>query len=348
MDVTDATDRPVRADPKTAPPAGEAQPQITRRRLDYLPVSLFGSVMGLTGLSVAWRGASKTFGMTTAPADWIGIAAIVVFVVLALAYGVKAVSAPDAVRAEFRHPVAGPLFGTLLISLLLLPIVLMPYAPLLAQGMWIAGAGAMLVFAWSVVDRWMGNRQQMEHAAPSWLVPVVGLLDVPLAVPYIGLPPMHALMLTCLAIGMFFAIPLFAMVFSRVLFQPPLPAGMQPTLMILLAPFAVGFLTYASVMGGVDEFAGALYGLSLFMLVVLLGRLRHAMLCCPFHLAWWAVSFPLASAAVMAFRFAGARPGMVSEGIALALLALASVAVAGLAARTVFGIVTGELRRLAG
>ena len=26
-----------------------------RRQLDYLPISLFGSVMGLTGLSVAWR-----------------------------------------------------------------------------------------------------------------------------------------------------------------------------------------------------------------------------------------------------------------------------------------------------
>jgi hypothetical protein len=25
------------------------------RQLDYLPVSFFGSVMGLTGLSIAWR-----------------------------------------------------------------------------------------------------------------------------------------------------------------------------------------------------------------------------------------------------------------------------------------------------
>jgi len=30
--------------------------------LDHLPVGLFGSVMGLTGLSVAWRLAQPAFG----------------------------------------------------------------------------------------------------------------------------------------------------------------------------------------------------------------------------------------------------------------------------------------------
>jgi len=30
-------------------------PAVTKARLEYLPVAIFGSVMGLTGLSVAWR-----------------------------------------------------------------------------------------------------------------------------------------------------------------------------------------------------------------------------------------------------------------------------------------------------
>ena len=35
----------------------------SRWRLDYLPVGLFGSVMGLTGLSVAWRLAQERYGL---------------------------------------------------------------------------------------------------------------------------------------------------------------------------------------------------------------------------------------------------------------------------------------------
>ncbi|QXQ08450.1 alpha/beta fold hydrolase [Sphingosinicellaceae bacterium] len=69
----------------------------------------------------------------------------------------------------------------MIISLLLLPIVIAPVALRLAQVMWIVGAALMLGFAWLVIDRWMGSRQQVAHSTPAWIVPVVGLLDVPLA-----------------------------------------------------------------------------------------------------------------------------------------------------------------------
>ena len=38
------------------------------RRLDYLPVGLFGSIMGLAGLSVAWKLAPSMFGLPPMPA----------------------------------------------------------------------------------------------------------------------------------------------------------------------------------------------------------------------------------------------------------------------------------------
>src|SRR5580698_4461279 len=119
--------------------------------LDYLPVGLFGSVMGLTGLSVAWRLAHERYG---AP-DWIALAiaaaAALVFVALLAAYAVKLATAFGAVRNEFRHPIAGNLFGTILISLLLLPIVLEPFSHLFAQVLWGIGAAGMVFFAWLIV-----------------------------------------------------------------------------------------------------------------------------------------------------------------------------------------------------
>ena len=233
--------------------------------LDYLPVGLFGSVMGLTALSVAWHLAQARYGTPEWVAPLIAATAVLAFVSLLIGYGVKLATAPDAVRAEFRHPIAGNLFGTVPISLLLLPIVVPPYARLLAQALWISGAVGMVLFAWFIVNRWMSDRQQAAHATPAWIIPVVGLLDVPLALPSLGLPPMHGLMVFALAVGLFFAVPLFTLVFSRLVFEPPLPDALKPSLLILAAPFAVGYSAYSVTAGQADLFAEALYMLMLFV-----------------------------------------------------------------------------------
>ena len=192
----------------------------------------------------------------------------------------------------------------------------------------------------------MSDRQQVAHATPAWIIPVVGLLDVPLALPGLGLPPLHGLMVLAVAVGLFFAIPLFTLIFSRLVFEPPLPDALKPSLLILVAPFAVGYSAYTVTTGQTDLFAEALYMLTLFVLAVLIGQLRNLPLCCPFRMSWWAVSFPLAACGIAALRFAAARPGILTDAIALALLALATLVIAGLLGRTLIGIVTGELRTL--
>ncbi len=207
-----------------------------KQHLEYLPISLFGSVMGLAVLSIAWHLAQARYGTPEWMTEVIGAIAVAAFVIVALGYAVKIVTAPEAVQAEFNHPIAGNLFGTFLICLLLLPIILAPVSHLLAQIIWSIGALGMLIFAWIIVSRWMSDRQQIAHATPAWIIPVVGLLDVPLAVPSLGLPPMlHGVMVFGLAVGLFFALPLFTLIFSRLVFEPPLPTALQPTLMILVA-----------------------------------------------------------------------------------------------------------------
>jgi len=314
--------------------------------LEYLPVGLFGAVIGLTGLSVAWQLAHARYG---AP-EWIalsfGVAGALAFVVLLSAYAVKLVTAFGAVRGEFQHPIAGSLFGTVLISLLSLPTVVAPYAHRFAQGVWVAGAAGMILFAWFMVNRWLSERQQVAHATPAWIIPVVGLLDLPLALPSLGMPPLHGLMVFALAVGLFFAVPLFTLIFSRLLFEPPMPDSLKPSLVILAAPFAVGYSTYTVTVGQADLFAQALYMLMLFVLAVVLGQLRYLPLSCPFRIAWWSVSFPLAACSIAALRFAAAQPGIITDGIAVALLGLATLVIAALAVRTVLGVVAGELRTL--
>jgi len=327
-----------------------AAPVLPRHiQMDYLPVGLFGSVMGLTGLSVAWRLASIQFGGPSwlshlSPA--IGFVAIAAFVAMAAGYALKALTDFSAARAEFRHPIAGNLFGTPLISLLLLPIIVAPYSLILARILWSAGAIGMTAFAWLIISRWMSDRQQVAHATPAWIIPVVGLLDVPLALPTLELPPMHGLMVFALAVGLFFAVPLFTMILSRLLFEPPLPDALKPSLLILVAPFAVGYSTYTLTTGKTDIFSQALFMLTFFMLTVLLGQMRNLPLCCPFRVSWWAVSFPLAASAIAALRFAAADKSVISNAIAMVLLALATLVIAGLFLRTLLGFAKGELRTL--
>lgn len=318
----------------------------SRSRLEYIPVGLFGSVMGLTGLSIAWRLAREHYGLPEWPSTALTVLATIDVVLLGAAYLTKGVTAPQAVRKEWQHPVAGSLFGTILISLLLLPIVLAPISLLLARVLWIVGASGMVLFAWLMVSRWMSDRQQVAHATPAWIVPVVGLLDVPLALPVLGLPDLHGLMVFSLAVGLFFAVPLFTIILSRLLFEPPMPDALKPSLLILVAPFAVGSSTYAVTTGSNDLFAEALYTLTLFILAVLLGQMRHLARCCPFRVSWWAVSFPLAASAIAALRFAIANPGWFTNTVAVGLLVLATVSILGLLARTLFGVARGELRSL--
>jgi tellurite resistance protein len=302
--------------------------------------------MGLTGLSIAWRLADSTFGAPAWISELIATIAVVSFLAIVVAYAVKVSVASDRVWAEFRHPIAGNLFGTALVSALLLPIVIAPWSLRSARLLWYIGASGMIVFAWIIVSRWLRDRQQVAHATPAWIVPVVGLLDVPLALPSLDLPPMPELMMFSLAVGLFFAIPLFTLIFSRIVFEEPLPANLQPTLLILVAPIAVGFSTYVVTMGHIDRFAEALYLLMLFVLSVLMGRLRQLPQCCPFRIAWWAVSFPLAASAIAAFKFEVFDPNWFTRGVAWLLLLIASLTIAGLLVRTMFGVFRGELKTL--
>ena len=55
-----------------------------RWRFDYFPISLFGAVMGLTGLSVDWRLAAARYGTPDWAADGIGAVAVVAFILILL------------------------------------------------------------------------------------------------------------------------------------------------------------------------------------------------------------------------------------------------------------------------
>lgn len=318
------------------------------RTLDHLPVGLFGAATGIGGLGAAWRLAHQTLGWPAWPSEVLAAAALLAFGVMTIAYLAKAAIAPHAVRAEFTHPVSGNLFGLIPIALMLLPIPLAPLTPRLATALWAIGAVACLVFTVWALYRWMNARQQIETAMPAWIIPVAGPLNLSIALPALGLENLQELATFAFAIGLFFSLLVFTLIFSRLLFHEAPPAQTLPALLILTAPFSIGYSAYRIVTGQADLFAQSLFMIDLLLLCVLIPLLRHLRSCCPFRVTWWAVSFPLAASTVAALHFAAASPSRVNEGIAEVLLTMTTLTVLWLLVRTTVGVARGELRRLVG
>jgi len=108
----------------------------------------------------------------------------------------------------------------------------------------------------------------------------------------------------------------------RVLFHRAIPDKLMPTLFILIAPPAVGFIAYFKLTGALDSFARILYFVALFFTLLLLTQLgRFAKL--RFFLSWWAYSFPLAAvtiASLLMYEQTGASAYLhVGVGLLLAL-----------------------------
>jgi tellurite resistance protein len=311
--------------------------------LDYFPAGLFGSVMGLTGLSVAWRLAHDGYQVPIWPSTTIAFLAIVDFVFVSAAYLLKLVVIPRSVIAELNHPVTGSLAGTVFVSMLLLPIVIAPWSLPFARGVWWVGAVGMVAFAFLTMSRWLGDRQQIVHATPAWVIPVVGLLDLPLAMQPLRLTDFRELAVFGFATGLFFTTPIFTLIFTRLLFEEAMPVATQPTLLILDAPFTVGYTAYKAVGGANDLFAHSLFLLGMFLLVVLLIELRKTPRA-PFRMTWWATSFPLAAAAIAALGFSIANPSMLANIGAWVLLGFATFSILLMFILTLIVLIRGRLR----
>ncbi|MYN08065.1 SLAC1 anion channel family protein [Pseudoduganella aquatica] len=312
-----------------------------RSSIQHLPVNLFASVMGLSGLALAWRLAAKTFGADIAIANGIGMLAITAFLLLAAGYLVKAASYPDAVCKEFTHPVAGNFFGTITISLLLLSTLLDRYSPVLQQAVWTMGVASTIVLSFIVVNRLLRGSAATGSAVPAWLIPGVATLDIAVTGATMPMPWAYEVNMLAVAIGSVLAVVFFVLIFSRLVHSEALPAGMTPSLMILIAPFEVGFLAYVNLMHQADMFASMLFYFGLFMFVVVSLRVFRPSV--RFAASWWAIGFPLAALSNAALKYADATGSGVHAVLAAALLAFLTGAIATLLVRTLHALFTGKL-----
>jgi tellurite resistance protein len=292
-------------------------------------------IMGLAGLTIAWEKAQHLSGVNLHINSALVGFTSALFIALILLYSSKAVLHRHAVATELKNPVKLNFFPTISISLLLLAISFLPLNTTVSQLLWVSGAVLHLLFTLHVVNVWMHNDHfQIQHMNPAWFIPAVGNVLVPIAGIPLGFVDVSWFFFS---IGMLFWMVLFTIIFYRVLFHNPIDEKLMPTLFILVAPPAVGFIAYTQLAGEIDAFARLLYFSALFLTLVLFSQTRR-FLALRFFLSWWAYSFPLAAISI-ASMVMFEHSGVVFYGwIGAGLLALLTGVVAMLFVRTAMAV----------
>jgi len=264
-------------------------------RLQNLPISFFSTVMGLCGMAIALQRAGDLWVSSEVPGDVVALLSLLVFVVLLLFYGVKVMRYPGKVVEELSDPVKMSFGATITVSMVLLSITTLHLAPTLSKALWVAGASLHLVYTLYALNTWIHKTDfEIKHISPAWFIPVVGNILVPVAGVIYASPEISWFFFS---VGLLFWLVLFTIIIYRMIFHHPLPDKLLPTLFILIAPPAVGFISYVKLSGGLDGFGRVLYFSALFLTLLLFLQLPRFMRL-PFYLSWWAYSFPLAAMTV--------------------------------------------------
>ena len=287
--------------------------------------------MGIAGLSIAFQ----RFATVFAAAHGVGVALLAVayllFATLVIVYGLKFFRHRPEVIAELKHPVRANFFPAISIGLLLLGIATLDFSPLAAKALWLAGSLLHLGFSLFIIAKWITSDYEIAHSNPTWFIPVVGNILVPIAgVELAG----REVSWFFFSVGIFFWVALFTIVFYRLIFHHQLAQKFIPTLFILIAPPAVGFVAYVKLTGGVDPFARILFYVALFFVLLLASMFRHFFRV-RFFVSWWAYTFPLCAVTIATTLAAKLLASGLLVWVAGGLLAVSTAAVALVSAKTI-------------
>ena len=310
-----------------------------KERLQFFPITAYSIIMGLSGLTVVFN---KFYHMQWMPKviyDVLLFFTLGLFLLITFLYGRKAIHYIEEVAADFKHRIRINFFSAISISFLLLSIAFLGFWPFLSMIFWWIGLLLHTVLMFYTISFWIQHNFEIQFMNPAWFIPVVGNMLIPV----VGVEFMpKGLSYFYFAVGFFFWIVLFTIFLNRAIFHHQLPQKFMPTLFILIAPPAVGFIAYMRIAQSWDGFAVLLLFLAYFFVVLIL-FLYKSFRKIKFFISWWAFTFPLDAitiASVVAYQITG-QP--IYKYLAFILFALTLVTVAYVAWMTIRKIRQGEI-----
>lgn len=263
-------------------------------RLQFFPVMMFAIVMGLSGLTLAFRKAHEVLNISVLFEEILSYLTVFIFTIIALTYLIKIFKYVQHVKQEFTHPIRINFFAAISISFILVSMIMQTMNENLAYDLFIIGAVLHAFFTFYTLSFWINKSLEIQHSNPAWFIPIVGNLIVPIG--GAGLVD-NAVLMYYFSIGIFFWIIMLSIILNRIIFHVQFAQKFIPTLFILIAPPSIGLLSYFKLTHEIDMFAQILFNLGLFFTFLLLFMYK-SFLNIKFFISWWAFTFPLASIAL--------------------------------------------------
>ncbi|MBP6713908.1 MAG: SLAC1 anion channel family protein [Aliarcobacter sp.] len=269
----------------------EAIKAIPSDRLQFFPIMMFAIIMGLSGLTLVYKRMSEMLFFPSIVVTVMTIITTVLFFTILYFYILKLIKHKNEVKKEFSHPIRINFFAASSISTLILSMIYRNDIDLAAQIFFFVGACLHIFFTFYTIKYWINNNLEMQHSNPAWFIPIVGNLIVPIAGK--GFVD-DSVLYFYFSIGIFFWIILFSIILNRIIFHNQFAPKFMPTLFILIAPPAIGFISYIKLTGHLDFFAHILFNLGLFFTILVFVMYKN-FINIKFFISWWAFTFPMAA-----------------------------------------------------
>ncbi len=306
----------------------------------HFPVTMFAGILGLSGLGLAWRNAGIVFDWTYAIGEVISWFAVGYAIAIYILYLIKIIRHPCFLIEDFNHPVRGNFLTAGSMGLMLIAAIILPYSTMVANILWICGAILTVGLTLLIIKYWFLRDSKIDNMTPAWLIPPVGIIVAPIAGYNLGY---HDLSWMLMGIGMIFWLILFSIFFNRQLFYPAISKPLRPTLFILIAPPALCAIDLIILQGGyVDNGAKMMYGVSLFIALLMLIKIKY-FIDIPFSMPWWSFTFPMSALTIASILYHNHDDGIISAIIAQILLGLTSLIVAYVLIKTLIAFASGKL-----
>ncbi len=268
-------------------------------RLCNFHITFFAIVLGLAGFTLALQRGGEIIHSLHPISTVLLYITVAMFVLTGAIYLFKGISCPGSIKKELNHPIKINFFPLIAKTLLVISIILLERNMTASLYCWISGTFLQFVASIFVISEWIQHeRFKIEHMTPGWFIPIVGSIMVPIAGVRHGFTELSWFFFS---VGLIFWLILLVIVLYRMFFHTPIAERLMPTLFILFAPPAIGFIAYVRLTGGnIDSFARVMYYFSLFMFFLILYQLPR-LIKINFYISWWAYSFPMAAKALSSF-----------------------------------------------
>ncbi|MEA3354102.1 MAG: SLAC1 anion channel family protein [Campylobacterota bacterium] len=265
-------------------------------RLKFFPIMMYAIVMGMGGLTITYQKAHQWLSFPHFIGESLMYLTTLLFITITVVYLAKYFKYKNAVKKEFSHPVRINFFAAVSISMLMLAIMFKEEYTTVSAIFWYPGTLLHFYLTMHTISFWINNNQELSHSNPAWFIPIVGNVLVPVG--GVGFAS-EGILIYFLSIGLFFWIVLFSIILNRIIFHHQLAVKFMPTLFILIAPPAVGFIAYYKLFEVIDHFAMMLFNIALFFTFLVLFMYKN-FLKIKFFISWWAFVFPIAAMAISA------------------------------------------------